>query len=292
MQFSRDIETLIIFGTYNRFEIAKDSLNSLLRSVGNLKVRVVVVSSSAFSDEEIQFYSNSDVDFIWAPGDVSMAMSRNIAFEYGKNKYVFDWVMFVEDDLIYEEQWYNLLIDRSKSLDGKMGPHGLVYKVFTASPGAIRNNEICKFDENNDCYSLMFGARADQRLCKTSFYFNILKEWDNDVLGISSAQTGKQSHRATMRGFCACSIGHMGLSNFHPNDASTWVGQRDIGPAAFDKRLEGHESIFQRVEQLSQPDTKPLDKVADLPPQTTQPMTAVPITSSLKRRIFNKLFRK
>ena len=76
--------------------------------------------------------------------------------------------------------------------------------------------------------------------------------WDSDILGISSCQTGKLTHRSLMRGYVSGGIGHRNLCySLDPdNDQSTWLDERDIGPAAFDKRLEGYESIKLTAKQF------------------------------------------
>lgn len=292
-----NLEVVIIVGTFNRFEICKDSLESLIGAVGNLQCRVIVCSSSEFNQAELEYFTRLEmVDFLWAPGDVNMATARNLAVRYAQDKYTFDWVLFLEDDLIYDSSWLGTLVTRANELDGKVGPHGLVYKGFTASPGGIRDDEFCIFDDGNDCFSMLFGARADQRLFKASFYFSIVKEWDSDLLGISSAQTGKQCNRMTLRGFCFASIGHRQLCTFHPDDESTWVGQRDIGPAAFDKRMAGYKSIFLRAAQLtstSATDLKQMETVPLIPPLRAVPMTATPYGKRARliafiRRIFGR----
>jgi hypothetical protein len=279
--YLNDLETIIIFGTFQRFEIAKRSLSSLIKATNDSNSRIIVSCSSSFSHEELNWFSEQDVDFIWTPGDVSMATSRNVSLKYAQDKYCFSWILFLEDDIIYKDNWYSMLINFANNSIGKIGPHGLIYRVFTASPGLISKNKNCIYDSDNDCYSLIFGARADQRLYDSSFFFNVVKEWDADILGISSAQTGKQNNRATMRGYCAASIGHLGFCTFDDEDESTWVGLRDIGPAAFDKRIEGYASIIQRVSEKTYElngeirKNNEMKKVSKIKPKTRVPMTAV-----------------
>ena len=40
-------------------------------------------------------------------------------------------------------------------------------------------------------------------------------------------------------------LGNLNLCKFIDEEESTWVGLRDIGPAAFDKRIEGYKSIIE-----------------------------------------------
>ena len=69
-----------------------------------------------------------------------------------------------------------------------------------------------------------------------------------------------------MRGFCSANISHLNLCSFVEGEQSTWQGTRDIGPAAFDKRLEGYKSVRKRVDDLYS--STPVNMVADISPQT------------------------
>jgi len=224
-----------------------------------------------------------------------MAAARNIAYQYAKQKYCYDWVLFAEDDIKYSEDWYEKLIQLSSNLYGKISPNGLIYGAFSASSG-LPSGETVVFDDENDCYAVFFGPRADQRLYKTSHYENIIKHWDPDLLGISSCQTGQQISRNAMQGYCSANFSHLNLCQFIDGEESTWVGMRDIGPAAFDKRLAGYKSVIKRVNELRVlPSTA---KVSTIPVQTSIPMTEihfqqrVSIIRKAKRRLRRFFFGK
>lgn len=248
MKFSRIKQCVIIFGAYERFEIAQKSLVSLTNSVGKKDIRIIV-SDASKSSQLSSLCQKLSVDYIWTPGDVSMAASRDLAYKYAQYKYVFDWVLFVEDDMEYGETWYDTLLAFAENVYGKKSPFDLVYGVFSAGPG-IKSDETVIFDDKNNCFAQFFGPRADQRLFKANHYSNVVKSWDPDLLGISSPQTGLQIHRNAMRGFCSANISHLNLCQFVDGEVSTWQGLRDIGPAAFDKRLQGYRSVQKRVVDL------------------------------------------
>ncbi len=269
-KFSRVIEAVLIFGTYKRPDIALKSLESLSR-VGSCQNWRLVVADASDKPLLAEDCERLGYDYIWTPGDVSMAASRDLAFAYAKMKYVAEWVLFLEDDLVYEEHWYETLINFAGRTYGKLSPFGLAYGVFSASPG-VKRDETVVFDEENDCFAQFFGPRADQRLYKMSHYDSVVKHWDPDVLGISSSQTGAQIQRNTLRGFCSASIAHLNLCSFVEGEVSTWQGIRDIGPAAFDKRLGGYKSIVGRVKELSK--EGPIDNVvSNIRPQNEYVMT-------------------
>lgn len=254
MKFNKYIETLVIFGTYGRRDIASASLQSLLKALPSDKAQVIVSDGSPRHDYKDDFIKIDDIEYIWTPDQVSMATSRNIALRLAQDKYVFDWILFLEDDLLYSEHWYDELLDFAKANYGKISPLGLAYGVFCASPCVPSRDDTSEYDDKNDCHAELFGPRADQRLYKASHYFNISKEWESDLLGISSCQTGKVNHRSTMRGFCSAYIGHRNLCSLVENEESTWIGLRDIGPAAFDKRFEGYSAIIDEVKKHSSVD--------------------------------------
>ena len=99
--FQRNLETAIVFGTFNRKDFAELSLNSLLKALENTNTRVIVVDSSEETNHNM---SSLDIDYLWLPGDVSMAMARNIGFSFVRDKYVSDWTLFVEDGSVYQER--------------------------------------------------------------------------------------------------------------------------------------------------------------------------------------------
>lgn len=243
-QFDRYIETLIVFNTYCRREVSSKSLKSLIETTGGESVRIIVSDATPKKNFTNELLDLSPHEYIWTPGNINSATSRNVAVSLSRDKYVFDWLLFVEDDLIYDRRWYSELINTATLLYGKKSPLGLAYGVFSAVDVAVKNDETVLYDDNNDVYASMFGLRADQRLYKSSHYFNVALTWDSDIYGISSCQTGKQSHRDLMRGFCGCSLGHKGLVTEVSGQRSTWVGQRDIGPAAFDKRPMGYDGLL------------------------------------------------
>jgi glycosyltransferase involved in cell wall biosynthesis len=265
-----DIETLIIFGTYERLEIAEKSLKSLLSSTIGQRVKIIVSDSSTEPNIYNICKENSNVEYIWSPNKVSMANARNLAIEYGRNKYVSDWILFLEDDLEYTKNWYTELLRVATEYYGKMSPLGLAYGIFTASPLGVKEADKISVKLENGYVASMFGPRADQRLFKASHYYAISREWESDLLGISSSQTGKVINRSLMRGYCALSIKILNLCSFLDEEESTWVGIRDIGPAAFDKRVEGYKSIINLAQSCVniKEDPKPTSKI---------PMTAVPL---------------
>lgn len=280
-----NLETAIVFGTFGRQDIANKSLSSLIKATEGTNTRIVVADSSP-NPQCLDLCLECDrCSYLWTPGKVSMAASRNIAVEYIRNHFVSEWLLFVEDDLVYKEDWYSALISSANTYYGTKSPLGLAIGIFTASPLGVKKDENSVVLEDGEIVS-MFGPRADQRLFKTNHYFTISREWENDLLGISSAQTGKIINRSLMRGYCALSIGHLGLCDFIEEEESTWEGIRDIGPAAFDKRPQGYASIIVSAKEnfgIESKKSTVLQKV---------PMTSIPLDyegSPFKYYVFEKI---
>lgn len=265
-----NLETAIVFGTFGREDIANKSLSSLIKATEGTNTRIVIADSSPNPQCLDLSGQSARCSYLWTPGKVSMAASRNMAVEYVRNHFVSEWLLFLEDDLVYTEDWYATLISSANTYYGTKSPLGLAIGIFTASPLGVKKDENSVVLEDGALVS-MFGPRADQRLFKTNHYFSISREWENDLLGISSAQTGKIINRSLMRGYCVLSIGHLGLCDFIEEEESTWEGLRDIGPAAFDKRPQGYLSIISNAEKnfgVEGTKRKVLQKV---------PMTSIPL---------------
>lgn len=302
-------DTVIIFGTYGRRDVASASLRSLIDSTRGCNVKIIVSDATPTEEFDDRLAKLLPDQYIWTPGNVNMATSRNIGVSLARDKYVFDWIMFVEDDLFYQSGWYPSLLETASKLYGRKSPLGLAYGVFSAVSNAVKDDESVLYDAENDVFASMFGLRADQRLYKASHYFNVVQRWDSDLLGISSCQTGKPSHRDLMRGYCGCGIGHRTLVAELTGQASTWAGTRDIGPAAFDKRLEGYDGLCTYVKsQYSLKQAQRSDSTApyatqgngsssesstpSIPPLTKIPMTAVIPKSQMTLRKLARRLKK
>jgi len=244
-------ETVIIFQTFGRREIACQSLLSLLTATTNEDSVVVVTDATPVNEFDHDLLGLGPQEYIWSPGDTSLATSRNLGVSMALDKYVAKWLLFVEDDVLYHNNWYEQLIETATRLEGTISPLGLAYGVFSASPQAHKI-DVDVFDNENNIFASEFGLRADQRLYSSAHYLSVGKFWDADLLGISSCQTGKINHRSTMRGYCGGSIGHLNLCSFVEGQESTHALSRDIGPAAFDKRPGGYKGIHTFVAQLNE----------------------------------------
>jgi len=168
MRYQKVIETIIIFTTYKREDVSIRSMASLCEAIRDYNVRIIVNDASPEVKGRSTPFFNQAVDYIWTPSFTSAATSRNIAVEYARDKYVPEYICFVEDDYMYESQWYRYLVDVCKRNYGKKSPLGLAYGVFSASRHRLEKNRI-KVDKENGLTAYIFGAIADQRFTRLRY---------------------------------------------------------------------------------------------------------------------------
>ncbi len=239
-------ETVIVFVSYEREDVAVQSLMSLCLAVRGFRDRVrIVVSDATPSYDKIAALRVCEFDdLIWTPDPTSAATSRNLATTLIQDKYCPEFICFVEDDIVYSKKWYPTMVEVTRSTYGKMSPWGVAYGVFSGSPHVLFSEDRRKFDAERNIVADIFGVAADQRFMPFHHYLNVFRMWDPDVLGISSCQTGSQVHRNTMRGFCAGFLHGWGLCDYVPDQQSTWIGQRDVGPPSHDTDVNRHKAIL------------------------------------------------
>ena len=246
-------ETCLIFVSFGRPEIAARSYASLSAALAPFRDRIRVVISDATDDmEKIAWARSTDADdVILTPTGVPAATSRNLATTLAFEKYSPKYLCFVEDDFEYSPQWYPQLVTATERLYGVVSPLGLAYGMFTAS-GHHVSKKLCKEDRANGVTAYFFGAVAYQRFMPVTHYLTVMRGWDPDLLGISYAQTGGQTFRNTMRGFCGAILPEM-LS--WPIDVSgsdsTWSkGKRHPGPPAHSFEIGDYEPILQAASRM------------------------------------------
>jgi len=246
-------ETCIVFVTYGRPEISSRSWSSLCAAIeGHRKrIRLVLVDSSS-EEEKIIWAKNSEADeIILTPTGTSAATSRNLAAELIFDKCVPEFICMVEDDYGYSDGWYPAMVDHARRLYGVESPWGLSYGIFSSCDSHVQIKAV-KDDPANGVSAYLFGAVAYQRLAPARHYLNVMKGWDPDVLGISYAQTGGQTFRNVMRGFCGALIpGELSWPLEEEKSASTWAsGKRDPGPPAHSFDVEQYGVIQREVRKM------------------------------------------
>jgi hypothetical protein len=239
-------ETVMVFVSYERDDVALQSLTSLTKALGKHRKRIrIIVSDATPRQEKIERLRRCDIDdLIWTPCATSAATSRNLATALIQDKYCPEFICFVEDDIVYSKRWYPTMVDVTRKYYGKKSPWGLAYGVFSGSPHVLFSKDRRKFDAEKNMVADIYGVAADQRFMPFHHYINVFRMWDSDILGISSCQTGSQVHRNTMRGYCAGFLHGWGLCSYVPKQKSTWIGQRDVGPPSHETDVGKHKAIL------------------------------------------------
>jgi hypothetical protein len=244
-------ETCIVFVSYGRHEIAARSYNSLVSAIEPYRDRVKVIISDATDDERKMTWArntNAD-DVILTPKFTPAATSRNLATTLILNKYSPKYLCMVEDDFEYDAEWYPSLVEAATRLYGVVSPLDLAYGIFSACDHQIPP-ERRKEDQKNNVTAYIFGAVAYQRFVPTSHYLAVMRGWDADLLGISYAQTGGQTFRNVMRGFCGAILhGRLSWPIDVDKNLSTWQARRSPGPPAHSFNLRDYDVIAEKTRE-------------------------------------------
>lgn len=246
-------ETCIVFVSFGRSDIAAKSYLSLTSALGPYRDRCRMIISDATDDiQKMAWARDTDADdVILTPRFTSAATSRNLAMTLIIDKYSPKYLCMVEDDFEYHLDWYPSLIEATERLYGVMSPLDLAYGIFSACDHHIPV-ENCKKDKKNNVMAYMFGAVAYQRFTPTQHYLSVMRGWDPDLLGISFAQTGGQTFRNTMRGFCGAILpGRLSWPIDADSTASTWSkGKRNPGPPAHSFDIKQYQVIQEAAKKI------------------------------------------
>lgn len=243
-------ETTIVFTTFERSSIAKKSLKSLQKAVTHVRDRIKIIVVDATDNlTKAKWLRQQEVDdFVWTPKGTSAATSRNLGVQLMLDKYASENICFVEDDVLYSKNWYGTIYKACKENYGKLSPLNLAYGMFTATSQSIHPDRKM-IDKSNNLIAYMFGAVADQRFMPVHHYLSVLRRWDSDVLGISYNQTGGQTLRNTMRGYCGGIIRDSSLCKVIGKTKSSWVDKRNPGPPAHSFDKEDYLPVVEEVKK-------------------------------------------
>lgn len=244
-------ETCLVFVSYGRPETARRSYLSLEEAVSPYREKIrIIISDATDQVDKINWARNTDADdVIITPRFTPAATSRNLAMTLILDKYSPTYLCLVEDDFKYSRDWYPSLVEAAESLYGVRSPYGLAYGLFSGCAHHIPV-ELKKEDPDNHVTAYLFGAVAYQRFTTTAHYLSVMRSWDADLLGISYAQTGGQTFRNTMRGYCGGILpGNLSEPLDQEGAKSTWSkGKRDPGPPAHSFQVSDYQAILDAAE--------------------------------------------
>jgi hypothetical protein len=240
-------ETCLVFVSYGRPETARRSYLSLEEAVSPYREKIrIIISDATDQIDKINWARNTDADdVIITPRFTPAATSRNLAMTLILDKYSPTYLCLVEDDFKYSREWYPRLVEAAEALYGVRSPYGLAYGLFSGCAHHIPA-ELKKEDPDNQVTAYLFGAVAYQRFTTTAHYLSVMRNWDADLLGISYAQTGGQTFRNTMRGYCGGILpGNLSEPIDQEGMKSTWSkGKRDPGPPAHSFEISDYQAIL------------------------------------------------
>jgi len=238
-------ETAFVFTTFQRDEISTHSFLSLSEALQDFRKRVkIVVCDATLAPDKAQFFvENGADDVLWTPTFVSAATQRNLCLELIRDKYSNEYICFLEDDYEYTKAWYPALLRACREHFGRMSPWGMPYGMFSASNHRFQKERV-KEDPATGLIAAFHGTVADQRMLPMSHYEAVLRFWDPDLLGVSFCQTGMQTSRHAMRGFCGGILPSEDLCWEIPEQKSMWRGgRRDVGPLPHSMNPQDYNAV-------------------------------------------------
>ena len=244
-------ETCFVFVSYGRHEVAAASWESLRRALEPWRDRVkLIIADATDDDDKIAWARGVDADdVILTPRFTPAATSRNLALTLIHDKYSTEFLALLEDDFEYDHDWYPTLRETARRLFGVVSPWGLAYGMFSGCDRDIPVERL-RDDPAHGVKAYLFGAVAYQRFVPAAHYHSVMRMWDPDVLGISCAQTGGQTFRHTMRGFCGAITGQPTSRPIITEADSTWrAGKRDPGPPAHSFDLDRYAVVRDAARQ-------------------------------------------
>jgi glycosyltransferase involved in cell wall biosynthesis len=203
-------EFLTIFPTFEKLEVVKKTLQSIVEETRRNDAKLIVHDSSVRGRKEKWDYLldlNKENDFFLILSDnLSMAHARNMCLQLGQELYAPDYVCMLEDDHGFRESLIAELVDAIKKYYGKVSPNGLRYGMFSGC--AIHTNAKLIMTEDGHSYPAadqvpfnLGGFNSCFRCAPTSHWANVLKGYDTDEYLISTYQTANIRWRNYHKGF-------------------------------------------------------------------------------------------
>jgi len=209
-------EFLTIFPTFQNLDVVKRTLPSIVEETRRNDARLIVHDCSLDSrPEKVDYLRDASRDgefFLLTSHNMSMAQSRNLCLELGRELFAPDYICLLEDDHGFNEGLIPSVVRAMKEYYGKPCPNGLRYGMFTgcsvhthaelvqidalhAYPGPASNP--FQTGGSNNCF----------RCAPTSHWQNVLKGYDTDEYLISQFQTAGVRWRNYHKGFTVMFVG-------------------------------------------------------------------------------------
>jgi len=203
-------ELLIIFPTFEKLEVVKKTLQSIIEEIKGHDARIIVHDSSVKGRKEKWAYlltlNENDDFFLILSNNLSMAHARNMCLRLGFELYAPDYVLMLEDDHGFKRGLVKSLVRTMKEYYGKISPNGLRYGLFcgctqhtNAKRGLTQDGHSYPIIDQNPF--IVGGCNSCFRAAPTSHWLNVLKGYDTDEYLISTFQTKNINWRNYHKGF-------------------------------------------------------------------------------------------
>lgn len=204
-------EFLTIFPTFEKLEVVKKTLPSIIEETKRNDAGLIVHDSSVNNRQEkwqyLQELNKNGDFFLLLSTNLSMAHARNTCLHLGQDLYAPDYICMLEEDHGFKDGLIKEMTKAMIKYYGKLSPNGLRYGLFTGCmthSKAIKNKlEDGNFypDKKSPAPGPIGGANSCFRCAPTSHWNNILQGYDTDEYLISRYQTSQLNLRNYHKGF-------------------------------------------------------------------------------------------
>jgi len=216
-------EFLTIFRSFERLEIVKETLPTVVAETKEHDAKLIVHDSSVEGREEKWAYlkelNKNDDFFLILSSNMSSAHVCNMCLQLGQELYAPEYICLLEDDHGYLPGVIPELVNTMKTYYGKIAPNGLRYGLFTCC--STHNKQINQLlpDGNSyihgDAEPIQLGrANACFRCAPTAHWNNVLKGLDTDEYMLSIYQVRNLNMRNYSKGFTALNVKNGQLCNY------------------------------------------------------------------------------
>lgn len=202
---------LTIFPTFEKLEVVKKTLPSIIEETKRNDAKLIVHDSSEKNKKEkweyLQKLNKNNDFFLILSDNLSMAHARNMCLKLGQELYAPDYICMIEDDHGFKNGLIENIIKAMEKNYGKISPNNLRYGLFSGCTKHFHGNKFTKIDEKNYCPAeesdpmAVGGANSCFRCAPTSHWNNVLKGYDTDEYLISTYQTKNLNYRNYHKGF-------------------------------------------------------------------------------------------
>jgi len=203
-------EFLTIFASFERLEVVKQTLPTVIEETRRNNARLIVHDSSVACRKETWDYLqglNQNQDFFLILSDnMSMAHARNMCLALGRELFTPAYICMVESDHGFHPGLIPAMLAAMKTYYGQPSPSGLRFGLFTGC-GVHNETKRGVFPDGNaylHCEhkpEIMGRANSCFRCAPAAHWTDVLKGYDTDEYPISTFQTKNLNLRNYHKGF-------------------------------------------------------------------------------------------